>query len=104
MNTNGWLQLALYVVALVVITKPMGLYLMRVLDANGKLVSAPNGTLQGGAGNDTIRVLSGGFVAAVLRPLVPHGFYTTKGMTRRPPSVETERLLRVGGRHWKQST
>src|SRR5947207_80217 len=36
MNTNGWLQLALYVVALVVITKPMGLYLMRVLDANGK--------------------------------------------------------------------
>src|SRR6266516_64457 len=36
MNTNGWLQLALYVVALVVITKPMGLYLLRVLDANGK--------------------------------------------------------------------
>ena len=36
MNTNGWLQLALYVVALVVITKTMGLYLLRVLDANGK--------------------------------------------------------------------
>ena len=36
MNTNGWLQLALYVVALVVITKPMGLCLLRVLDANGK--------------------------------------------------------------------
>src|SRR6266404_4064560 len=36
MNTNGWLQLALYVVALVVITKPMGLYLMQVLDANGR--------------------------------------------------------------------
>ena len=36
MNTNRWLQLALYVVALVVITKPMGLYLLRVLDANGK--------------------------------------------------------------------
>src|SRR5882724_13408988 len=36
MNTNGWLQLALYVVALVVITKPMGLYLLRVLDVNGK--------------------------------------------------------------------
>ncbi len=36
MNTNGWLQLALYVVALIVITKPMGLYLMQVLDANGR--------------------------------------------------------------------
>src|SRR5438445_1808082 len=36
MSTNGWLQLALYVVALAAITKPMGLYLMRVLDANGK--------------------------------------------------------------------
>src|SRR5436309_14230585 len=36
MNTNGWLQLALYVVALVAITKPMGLYLIQVLDANGK--------------------------------------------------------------------
>src|SRR6267143_1118672 len=36
MSTNGWLQLALYVVALAVITKPMGLYLMQVLDANGR--------------------------------------------------------------------
>src|SRR6266498_3866162 len=36
MNTSGWLQLALYVVALGVITKPMGLYLMQVLDANGR--------------------------------------------------------------------
>src|SRR6266536_2659694 len=36
MNTNGWLQLALYVVALIVITKPMGLYLLQVLDANGR--------------------------------------------------------------------
>ena|SRR3989442_1295105 len=36
MNTNGWLQLALYVLALVVITKPMGLYLMQVLDAKGR--------------------------------------------------------------------
>jgi potassium-transporting ATPase potassium-binding subunit len=36
METSGWLQLALYVVALAAITKPMGLYLMRVLDANGK--------------------------------------------------------------------
>jgi K+-transporting ATPase ATPase A chain len=36
MNSSGWLQLALYVGALALITKPMGLYLMRVLDANGK--------------------------------------------------------------------
>src|SRR5262245_60198888 len=36
MQTFGWLQLALYVVVLAVITKPMGLYLMRVLDANGR--------------------------------------------------------------------
>jgi K+-transporting ATPase ATPase A chain len=36
MQTSGWIQLALFVVALLAITKPMGLYLMRVLDANGK--------------------------------------------------------------------
>jgi K+-transporting ATPase ATPase A chain len=36
MNTSGWLQLALYVAALALITKPMGLYLMRVLDPKGK--------------------------------------------------------------------
>jgi K+-transporting ATPase ATPase A chain len=36
MNTSGWLQLALYLAALALITKPMGLYLMRVLDAGGR--------------------------------------------------------------------
>ncbi|HEY4984797.1 MAG TPA: potassium-transporting ATPase subunit KdpA [Verrucomicrobiae bacterium] len=36
MQTSGWLQLALFVVALAVITKPMGLYLMQVLDTNGR--------------------------------------------------------------------
>jgi K+-transporting ATPase ATPase A chain len=36
MNTSGWLQLALFVVALTAITKPMGLYLMRVLDPKCK--------------------------------------------------------------------
>ncbi len=36
MQTSGWLQLALYVVALAAITKPMGLYLMQVLDTNGR--------------------------------------------------------------------
>src|SRR5580700_8399086 len=37
MNTpNGWMQLALFVGALVAITKPLGLYLVRVLDAQGR--------------------------------------------------------------------
>src|SRR5512137_1635282 len=36
MRSSDWLQLALYVVALAAITKPMGLYLLRVLDANGR--------------------------------------------------------------------
>src|SRR6201984_859194 len=36
METSGWIQFAIYVVALVLVTKPMGLYLMRVLDANGR--------------------------------------------------------------------
>src|ERR1700688_1993289 len=36
MQTSGWLQFALYFVALALITKPMGLYLLQVLDANGR--------------------------------------------------------------------
>src|SRR5436190_10509824 len=36
MPISSWLQLLLYVAALGVITKPLGLYLLRVLDANGK--------------------------------------------------------------------
>src|SRR5678816_1049517 len=36
MQTLGWLQLAFFVIALIVVTKPMGLYLMQVLDANGR--------------------------------------------------------------------
>src|SRR5882672_11457875 len=36
MQTSGWLRLLLDVVALAAITKPMGLYLMHVLDANGR--------------------------------------------------------------------
>ncbi len=36
MNSSGWLQLALFVAALALITKPMGLYLVRVLDPKGK--------------------------------------------------------------------
>jgi K+-transporting ATPase ATPase A chain len=36
MQASGWLQLAFYVVVFALITKPMGLYLLRVLDINGK--------------------------------------------------------------------
>ena len=36
MNSSGWLQLVLFVAVLAAITKPMGMYLMQVLDANGK--------------------------------------------------------------------
>lgn len=38
---------------------------INVLDASGKLVFAANGLLNGGAGNDTIRVLAGGFVGGL---------------------------------------
>jgi K+-transporting ATPase ATPase A chain len=36
MQSSGWIQLTLYCVALAAITKPMGLYLMQVLDAGGR--------------------------------------------------------------------
>jgi K+-transporting ATPase ATPase A chain len=36
MQASGWIQFAIYLVALALITKPMGLYLLRVLDANGR--------------------------------------------------------------------
>ena len=36
MQASGWLQFALYIVALVLIAKPMGLYLLQVLDTNGR--------------------------------------------------------------------
>ena len=34
-NPNAWFQFALYVAALLLVTKPLGLYLVRVLDAQG---------------------------------------------------------------------
>ena len=36
MQASGWLQFAVYIVVLALITKPMGLYLMQVLDVKGK--------------------------------------------------------------------
>jgi len=41
MNSSGWFQLLIFVVALVAITKPLGLYLCRVLDTNGKTFLDP---------------------------------------------------------------
>jgi K+-transporting ATPase ATPase A chain len=36
MIANGWIQLALFSIILFALTKPMGLYLVRVLDVNGR--------------------------------------------------------------------
>src|SRR5882724_2727355 len=36
MQASGWLQFALYFVVLALITKPMGIYLLQVLDASGR--------------------------------------------------------------------
>ena len=41
MNISGWFQLALYLVLLILITKPLGLFLFQVLDANGKTFLDP---------------------------------------------------------------
>jgi K+-transporting ATPase ATPase A chain len=35
-QASDWIQFAIYIVALALITRPMGLYLLRVLDVNGK--------------------------------------------------------------------
>jgi Ca2+-binding RTX toxin-like protein len=51
---------------------------VNVLDSAGKLLSSANGVLMGGGGNDTIRVLAGGFVGGVIgNPIV--GNYTMLG-------------------------
>ncbi len=41
MNTSGWIQLVLYVGILLAITKPLGLYLCKVLDVDGKTLLDP---------------------------------------------------------------
>jgi len=41
MNISGWIQLLLFVGVLLAITKPIGLYLCRVLDADGKTFLDP---------------------------------------------------------------
>ena len=41
MNANGWIQFALYVAALLLVTKPLGIYLTRVLDTQGRTFLDP---------------------------------------------------------------
>jgi K+-transporting ATPase ATPase A chain len=41
MNISGWLQLAFFVGVLLLITKPLGIYLFQVLDANGRTFLDP---------------------------------------------------------------
>jgi potassium-transporting ATPase potassium-binding subunit len=41
MNASGWIQLLLYVGLLLLITKPLGIYLFRVLDARGRTFLDP---------------------------------------------------------------
>jgi K+-transporting ATPase ATPase A chain len=41
MEPSGWIQLALYLVILLLLTKPVGLYLVRVLDADGRTFLDP---------------------------------------------------------------
>ncbi|HEY2586331.1 MAG TPA: potassium-transporting ATPase subunit KdpA, partial [Tepidisphaeraceae bacterium] len=41
METSGWIQLAIYVGILLALTKPMGIYLVKVLDANGRTFLDP---------------------------------------------------------------
>ncbi|MFO1447183.1 MAG: potassium-transporting ATPase subunit KdpA [Opitutaceae bacterium] len=40
-HSNAWLQFGLFVLALVLVTKPLGLYLMQVLDAHGRTFLDP---------------------------------------------------------------
>jgi len=41
MDLYGWIQLSLYIIALLLLTKPVGLYLVRVLNAEGKTFLDP---------------------------------------------------------------
>jgi potassium-transporting ATPase potassium-binding subunit len=41
MNISGWIQLAFFVLVLLLITKPLGLYLTQVLNANGRTFLDP---------------------------------------------------------------
>jgi len=40
MNAIGWIQLALFIAFLFLITKPLGIHLFKVLESGGKTISA----------------------------------------------------------------
>ena len=40
-NVSSWVQFILYFVAVLLITKPLGLYFCRILDVNGKTFLDP---------------------------------------------------------------
>ncbi len=41
MNASGWVQLVFFSIVLLALTKPMGLYLLQVLDIEGRTVFDP---------------------------------------------------------------
>src|SRR5260370_16902480 len=41
MNILGWLELAVFLIVLILITKPLGIHLVQVLDAHGKTFLDP---------------------------------------------------------------
>ena len=41
MNPMGWLQLSVFIIALAALTKPLGLYLVRVFDPGARDISGP---------------------------------------------------------------
>jgi hypothetical protein len=41
-DSHAWFQFALYAVALLLITKPLGLYLVQVLDRDGRTPARPD--------------------------------------------------------------
>ncbi len=41
MNASGWIQLAFFSIVLLALTKPMGLYLVQVLDTKGQTLLDP---------------------------------------------------------------
>ena len=42
MTTNGWLQIAFFSVALLLITKPLGIYVFKVFDGSMGWLRRPN--------------------------------------------------------------
>lgn len=48
MTSNGWIQIATYLVLLLVVTKPLGIFLHRVMEGRGHFLQRPLGWLERG--------------------------------------------------------